>query len=623
MAVVCLATSAATARAQASPSAGTAAISGVVVELGTGRPLENAVVSIVATPGVRAAPELTDAKGRFVFTDLPARDSYTINASKRGYFNRAYSRSGTYNAVMRLDLRDGDWMDDVRLELMRSGAIAGTVIDERGEPVVGAPVQLLTRVFVAGGERYVAGGASTTDDRGAYRIAAVTDGTYVVYVPSVQNAIPADATMTTAGTQGAGKNVSIDVAGSKLIPGAHAPLPPLGDGPALAYPMTFYPDGTTLAETTAIELRPGETREGIDIRLRPGVAWRINGRVEGPAAVIGDLTLRLVADGLDGLPPGSETASALVDKTGRFTFLNVPPGTYTIDARRTLMTFRYGDLANGFGVGVLPPAMRFSGFEARQFAGDVGYGTALLVHLQGDASMTGHTTVTVSSADVDDVVVRMQTGATISGRFVGDGPAVLPPIGSPSRNPVLRAEPADLTRNINAQRAVTNANDLTFTVSGLDAGRYLLTGGVPGTRIKSITANGRDYTYTPMDLGDSAAIGDVVVTLTNKNRPGIRGRVMTPASAGAAVIAFPVERELWRAYGLNPERIRTTTASTTSAFSLLLVPPGEYFVVAVDGTRLNAWRDPSFFEQVSSRASRVRVDWDRDASVDLTMIEAP
>ena len=72
-------------------AAGTAAISGMVSDAVTGRPISGASISVVARgPGVEAGPlrrpsVLTDARGRFVLVDLSPAAQYQLIASHAGY----------------------------------------------------------------------------------------------------------------------------------------------------------------------------------------------------------------------------------------------------------------------------------------------------------------------------------------------------------------------------------------------------------------------------------------------------------------------------------------------------------------------------------------------------------
>lgn len=77
-------------------TSGTAVISGVVIESSSRRPIANAVVALgPPTRGPVGQPprQLTDARGRFVFRDLPASDAYYVNTSKFGYFDGQFGHS--------------------------------------------------------------------------------------------------------------------------------------------------------------------------------------------------------------------------------------------------------------------------------------------------------------------------------------------------------------------------------------------------------------------------------------------------------------------------------------------------------------------------------------------------
>src|SRR5687767_12766876 len=67
--------------AQAGATTGTGAISGVVVDALTGRPLSGASVSLGRLDVQRPSPRmLTDSKGRFIFHNLPPSAEYFLDA---------------------------------------------------------------------------------------------------------------------------------------------------------------------------------------------------------------------------------------------------------------------------------------------------------------------------------------------------------------------------------------------------------------------------------------------------------------------------------------------------------------------------------------------------------------
>lgn len=173
---------------QAQPVTGTGAISGVVTDGVTGRPIAGAViyVGMAGRAGGGNSRQLTDPKGRFVFTDLPAHDQYFLNASGFGYVNGGYGQTPLRPSQTRIRLAQGEWFKDAHIQLWPPAAVSGRVFDERGEPVVGVPVRVLAQILVGGRPQIAAGLSTITDDRGAYRIAGLRAGRYFVQVPSVQ-----------------------------------------------------------------------------------------------------------------------------------------------------------------------------------------------------------------------------------------------------------------------------------------------------------------------------------------------------------------------------------------------------------------------------------------------------
>ena len=74
--------------------------------------------------------------------------------------------------------------------MWRQAVITGTVVDEAGDPIVGARVQSFAREFMGGRPRYVAGTAGVTDDRGVYRLAGLAPGEFKIAVNSSQVSVP-------------------------------------------------------------------------------------------------------------------------------------------------------------------------------------------------------------------------------------------------------------------------------------------------------------------------------------------------------------------------------------------------------------------------------------------------
>ncbi len=240
----------------------------------------------------------TDAQGRFEIADVPV-GPFRVAASKRGFEPARPSEAvlptfPTQGAAHAVDVHEGE-AASVELELRPMATVSGTVIDELGDPVQGASVQLLHVSFDRGRRRLTSAGVSRlTDDRGRYRIYEVVSGRY--------------ATMATVGT----------VASSDL-PG---------------YAPSYFPGTVDPRAARFIDVAPSQDVTGIDVSLTPARTAHVTGKVlnaAGEPTTAGTLQLRAAggADSFSGL-----SMPARISNDGVFEFTNVAPGAYIIYADR-------------------------------------------------------------------------------------------------------------------------------------------------------------------------------------------------------------------------------------------------------------------------------------------------
>ena len=334
---------------------------------------------------------------------------------------------------------------------------------------------------------------------------------------------------------------------------------------------------------------------------------RVSGAVQGPADAVGNLLLRLVPAGLEELGQGSEAATTVTFPDGRFTFLNVPVGSYVLEARHSLLEFTYTSMKEV--ATALPAPVPISTRSAS--AGGVAAAPSGVEYSSlrdgSEISYWGQLRIDVSGPDVDGITLPLHRPATMTGRIVW-APGVTPSKSLPT--PVL--EPADGRRSLGMPSAPFNSSGgATFTIDGLMAGGYVLRMkyGLAGT-VESIIWDGQDYADRPFDTSNGEDISGVVVTLTTMSSSvaGVVNDNGAPLTTGAAVIAFPVERDRWKNYGFTPIRITSALTTTAGRFQIDGLPPGEYNVIAVPALQERAWLDPAFLASVSGRASHVRID---------------
>ena len=619
---------------------GTGAISGVVTDATTGRPIQGALVSLGVTTGgpiILTLPRVvTDPKGRFLFRDLAPSTKYYIRAAHVGYAPARFGSSGpglpssrlsdleirTTDDIVTVTIAAGQWVSDLQIRLWRLGSITGRVLDERGEPVVGVAVRGFSSALVAGHSQFVGSDVVTTDDRGEYRLADLMPGQYAVSVLSVQSTVLAstleadqrraigELSRSSGGSNPGLPAVDVDGTHRVALSNFATPPPPSTTVPR-AYPAQFYPGTTALSNARLIEIAYGTSRRGVDFHLQPVSAVTVSGRLllgGGGAGDASSLLLRLMPAGSEQLGVGSEAATTVVERDGSFTFLNVPSGEYTLLAQAV-----FGELSNGTGEVGLPDAPGFASGVGQALMGSRLPGLTYSSRT-GKTKMWGRASVAVGASPVTDVVVPMRPAITIRGRVV------MSPGGSGARlSTAISAQPANGDPSLGGVSTfVTVSGDTPFTLEGLGGGTYLI--GIPSffqfVSVASVTTAGREIRDTGLDTAAGRDVDDVVITLT-EHVTSIQGTVRGDGAAGAAVIVFPVDRARWVDYGWNPILIASKAADRDGVFLLKGMPEGDYFAVAVDGSRHDAWTDPKFLEAASAVATRLALKWGDKKSLDL------
>jgi uncharacterized protein (DUF2141 family) len=250
-----------------------ASIEGEVRNSVTGMPIERAHVA--ATGGPQRYGTLTDAQGKFAIIGLPG-GSYLISADRIGFVG------SPNNVETSINLKAGDKHQNLKLKLIPTGAITGHVQDADGQPMEGMSVSVET-----GGRELR---ATSTDDRGVYRIGGLRPG-----------------------------KVRVRAQGIEL------PLPPeiRTDGTAEAhYSPTYYPSALDAKSAMRVEVAPAADLTGVDIRMVRTPMIHISGKVVGTPPGARDTYVMMT-------PRGS---GARVQPDGRFELWRIDPGKYTFTA---------------------------------------------------------------------------------------------------------------------------------------------------------------------------------------------------------------------------------------------------------------------------------------------------
>jgi hypothetical protein len=320
----------------------------------------------------------------------------------------------------------------------------------------------------------------------------------------------------------------------------------------------------------------------------------------------------------------------MVGADGRFTFLNVPAGTYTIDAPRTVAELMMSRQA-GSGVSV-GSGVGGAGFGAPAgLGGSVGSISSPLdaappgisrtnYNYRGPApNFEGRATIVVGGHDEDGAIVRMRPTGTLTGRIVVD-PAVpreraatLPGQGAPFLDPSGVSGARVTGRRVSPD---------SFAIEAIAPAKFLLRWTAGNWMVKSITWQGHDYTDTPFDATENTDFSNVEIVVTDAI-PSISGhaRDAQGSPTEAVVIIFPVDRALRAEAGLSPARIKRSTTDATGAYKQSSLPAGDYFVVALDRAHSVNWFDVDFLAAIEPVASHVSLGWGESKVADLALAQ--
>jgi protocatechuate 3,4-dioxygenase beta subunit len=550
------------------PPTGTARVRGRITS-DTGQPLRHISVQLGGAPGPHFA--ITDNDGRYEFSDLPA-GRFTISANHTGY---VAARSDE------VQVADGQRIDNVDLRLPHGGVIAGQIVDEFGEPVIGATVSPMRQQFQNGQRRLLNGGSvTTTNDLGEYRLFGLPPGRYFVTVTP--------------------RNEQF----SMLTGPPNGPATVVREGVGVGYAPTYFPGTPDAAAAQAVTVAAAQTVNNVSFALVPtrlaritGVAYDTDGKVVTRATAM-LMPRNNVAVGGVQIPGGP------IGADGTFTINNVPPGSYYV--RVTIPPAG-------------PPAPPAPGALPRQ-------------------PQFAIASVTVNGEDVSGLVLTPVRPALLRGRVVFDDPGAAAPV-QPASMRVLaqRADPFGPPLTTGPPANVVVNDDFSFELSASPERtniRVTIGAPAPGVpappvamspqsmpwRVKAVRVRGFDVTDSGIDLKDGETLDEVEVEMTRTAQTltgTVTGGDGAPASR-AMVVVFPQNRDLWStASGRYNGR---ATTDPNGQFRIASLPPGAYYAVAASqpGPGLPTdWNDPDVLEAAIQSAKSFSLAEGGTTTVDL------
>ena len=611
------------------PATGTGLVMGRVLDAGTSKPIDGAIVGItvqiapagvgggapvVGVPGFVPQTVATGTDGVFVFSNLP-KGTFMLISYAPGFSG---FQSELLQTTQMVTVGEGEKINDVEVRFIRPAVVTGQIRDERGDGVEGITVSLV-RINMSGGRRTLSTPQSViTDDRGVYRIAGVRPGDYGVCALFNRRISPLAAglaaatgnadqrrTLSGSGAQspsGSGYRVGdlvlISASSSRNVDPA-----PGEDGRLSVFTNACFPSAPSVQNMEILRLDSGEERTQVDMTLRVVQTARVSGTLAGPANRLSGMAVNLYPAvpaevAVSGVPPVAQTVT---DPDGGWGFVGVPQGSYIIrvvyspQAAAGIPAAELNRLIE-LGVPVTPEMLT----AARQNT------------VPDEPTLWATAEIAIGDTDINGITLSLREGTRATGSIVFDGSKERPAANRFTSNWV-GFEPVDTQPNAATARAPIGA-DGTFAAPSLVPGRYIVRPNFvfPGWTIKSITVGGRNVIDDPLDIGSSDVSG-VMITMTDRPTE-VSGTVRTSSGQPdprARVVVFPSDRERWTQVNAG-RRLTSTNSTPKGAFSFSGLPAGDYFVAAISDRSTTNWQDPKVLEVLSRSASLLSLrDGDR------------
>jgi len=239
----------------------------------------------------------SDEGGKFAMQGIEP-GQYRLYASRNGFVNENYGAHGHSRAGTTLTLTRQQHLKDINFAMTPQGVITGRVLDQDGDPLEYASVQVATYRYTQGRKQLQPSGYANTNDLGEYRLFGIAPGKYVLFATANSDNRP------------------------NLVDASTTPAP------EEEYVSTYYPGTPDPAAAAQIDVAAGAQLRGIDLTLAKTRTITVKGHVTAPAGVRNAFVF--VTPRNSGTFLGGMRRTSL-DRNGNFE-LRVSPGSYYVTA---------------------------------------------------------------------------------------------------------------------------------------------------------------------------------------------------------------------------------------------------------------------------------------------------
>jgi hypothetical protein len=369
-----------------------------------------------------------------------------------------------------------------------------------------------------------------------------------------------------------------------LLPGTYfivASHDPSGAGAGVAGDgvRVFYPGRHNPAEALPLRVDVGEDVSGLDFPFDPVRGVRVVGSaLDSSGQPVSGTALLMTSfrSGAPVLPP----QIARLGPGGGFEFSNVGPGEHVVQI---------------LGAGRPGP------FAAQY--------------------------LTVADFEPPPVAIRAGPGSRVAGRISLEGDATGVSVGEFS----FMLMPADFDRSPAVGEFMPRPSvdqEGRFSIDGVTGVfRFVPTRVPDGWWLKSVQTGGREAAYEGVEFGTQDASREDVNVMFSRSAAIVEGRAETVTNSPASefsVIVFAADPLHW--FDRSPF-VKLGRADQEGRFTVTAVPPGEYWVVAVDvveGTDgFGDWQNPDVLHTLTGSARRITLEAGTREFVELQLVSMP
>jgi hypothetical protein len=266
-------------------------VEGVVTNSVNGRPVKKAKIRLApcCDPKGPDYSGVSDLAGHFLFENVQPR-KYTATVVADGFMPGSWFLDESFAVAA------GQHVDMV-LELVPLASVGGRVLDQDGDPIAGAGVQVLACCEYVRGhkEMRLVRGTTNSNDLGEFQIVDLPPGHYYfgVTAPSPQASIT-------------GRSRGVEE----------------------TYPVTYYPSGLDRAHATSVEVTAGAQLSNIDFRVRKIRTYSVRGKVVDASGQGHGAGVTFFSPGFDDTMYTGRNVQ--VQQDGSFQMRGVGSGSYTL-----------------------------------------------------------------------------------------------------------------------------------------------------------------------------------------------------------------------------------------------------------------------------------------------------